>query len=80
MFFVEFFYKKRYIIFMTGKEFKLKRVVLDMTQAELASELDLNPNTVSRYENEDLPISKTVELAMETLECRQKESEKVKTV
>lgn len=80
MFFVEFFYKKRYIIFMTGKEFKLKRVVLDMTQAELASELDLNPNTVSRYENEDLPISKTVELAMETLERRQKESEKVKTV
>ncbi len=65
---------------MTGKEFKLKRVVLDMTQAELASELDLNPNTVSRYENEDLPISKTVELAMETLERRQKESEKVKTV
>lgn len=58
---------------MTGKEFRIQRNLLDLTQAELANELGLNPNTISRYENEDLPIPKTVELAMEALEKRNKE-------
>lgn len=56
---------------MTGKEFRIKRNLLDLKQSDLAEELGLNPNTISRYENEDLPIPKTVELAMEALEKRQ---------
>jgi DNA-binding XRE family transcriptional regulator len=60
---------------MTGKEFKIKRVTFDMTQAQIAKELDLNPNTVSRYETGDLPVPKLVELSMETIERRLSEKE-----
>lgn len=54
---------------MTGKEFRIKRNLMDLTQAELAEKLDLNANTISRYENEDLQIPKTVELAIKAIEC-----------
>ena len=47
-----------------------------MTQAELAAELGIQPNTVSRYETGDLRIPKTVELAMEALERRLADKEK----
>jgi transcriptional regulator with XRE-family HTH domain len=60
---------------MTGREFKIKRVTLDMTQAQIAVELGLQSNTVSRYETGDLNIPKTVELAIETLERRYNEKE-----
>ncbi len=60
---------------MTGKEFKIKRVTFDMTQAQIAKELDLNPNTVSRYETGDLPVPKLVELSMEAIEHRLSEKE-----
>ena len=59
---------------MTNKEFKIKRVTLDLTQAQIAEELGIAANTVSRYETSDLPIPKTVELAMEALEKRAKEA------
>lgn len=59
---------------MTGREFKIKRVILDKTQAELATELGIQANTVSRYETGDLNVPKTVELAMEALEKRQAEN------
>ena len=62
---------------MTGKEFRIKRNLLDLTQAELARELELNPNTISRYEKEDLQIPKTVELALEALAARQNTETKV---
>jgi len=55
---------------MTGKEFKIKRVTFDMTQADIAKELGLNSNTVSRYETGGLPVPKVVELSMEALEKR----------
>lgn len=55
---------------MTPKEFKIKRVTLDLTQSQLAEQLGLQGNTISRYETGDLPIPKTVELAIEALECR----------
>jgi transcriptional regulator with XRE-family HTH domain len=58
---------------MTGKELKIKRITLDLTQAQLASELGIQSNTVSRYENGDMRIPKTVELAMELLERRYNE-------
>lgn len=52
---------------MTGKEFKIQRVIMDFTQAELGEKLDISANTVSRYETEDLKIPKVVELAMKQL-------------
>lgn len=66
---------------MTGKEFKIRRVTLDMTQAQIAVELGLQANTVSRYETGDLSIPKTVELALETIERKvsAKKSGSVKT-
>jgi transcriptional regulator with XRE-family HTH domain len=60
---------------MEGKEFRIKRNLLDLTQAEIAAKLDLNPNTVSRYEKGDLKIPKTVELAIEHLQCLEKKAE-----
>jgi transcriptional regulator with XRE-family HTH domain len=53
---------------MTGKQFRIRRAVMDLTQAQLASELGVQPNTISRYENEDLKIPKAVQLALETVE------------
>ncbi len=52
---------------MTGKEFKIQRVTMDFTQAELGEKLNISANTVSRYETEDLKIPKVVELAMKQL-------------
>ncbi len=50
---------------------------MDLTQAQLASELGVQPNTISRYENEDLKIPKAVELALKTIEqqVRQRDEE-----
>jgi transcriptional regulator with XRE-family HTH domain len=53
---------------MTGKQFRIKRATLDLTQAELAELLGVQPNTISRYETEDLKIPKAIELALETVE------------
>lgn len=55
---------------MTGKELKIKRVILDMTQADVAKELDLKPKTINHYETFDLPVPKVIELSMEALEIR----------
>jgi DNA-binding XRE family transcriptional regulator len=60
---------------MTGKEFRIKRNLLDMTQGQLAGLLELNPNTISRYENDDLKVPKTVELAMKAIECGKDKSD-----
>ncbi len=50
---------------------------MDFTQAQLASELGVQPNTISRYETEDLKIPKAVELALKTIEqqVRQRDEE-----
>jgi transcriptional regulator with XRE-family HTH domain len=53
---------------MTGKQFRIRRAVMDFTQAQLALELGVQPNTISRYENEDLKIPKAVQLALTTIE------------
>jgi transcriptional regulator with XRE-family HTH domain len=62
---------------MTGKQFRIRRAVMDFTQAQLASELGVQPNTISRYETEDLKIPKAVELALKTIEqqVRQRDEE-----
>lgn len=55
---------------MTGKELKIKRMTLEMSQADIAKELGLNPNAISRYETFDLPVPKIIELSMEALDIR----------
>jgi DNA-binding XRE family transcriptional regulator len=58
---------------MTSKQMKVARAELEMTQADLAIALDMNSNTVSKYERGDLDIPRTVELAIDGLLCRQRE-------
>lgn len=48
---------------------KAKLKELRMTQAELAEKLDVKENTVYRWANDRLPISRTVELAIKAVEC-----------
>jgi predicted transcriptional regulator len=61
---------------MNGNELrKLRRGTLDLTQAALAAELGLRPDTVSRYETGTLAIPKTVELAVEALVVRSERGE-----
>lgn len=60
---------------MTPKRMKVARAELEMSQADLAKELDINSNTVSRYERGDLEIPRTIELAIEGLLCRQREED-----
>jgi DNA-binding XRE family transcriptional regulator len=52
-----------------NKSFILKqqRNDLGLTQIELAKQLEVSNNTVARWENEKLPISRIVELAMQRL-------------
>lgn len=61
---------------MTSKQMKVARAELEMSQADLAKALDVNSNTISRYERGDLEIPRTVELAIDGLLCRQRENEK----
>ena len=53
---------------MEGEQLKEKRVALGFTQAQLAKILEVKPNTVARWERGLLPVPRTVELAMETVE------------
>lgn len=61
---------------MEGEKLKEKRVALGLTQAQLAEILDVKPNTVARWERGLLPVPRTVELAMETVERMYKKSGK----
>lgn len=54
---------------MTGNELKNKMKELGLTQAGLAEILDVKENTVYRWANDRLPISRTVELAIKAIEC-----------
>jgi DNA-binding XRE family transcriptional regulator len=52
---------------MTGQELRRARRQLQMTQKELAKELELHKNTVARMERDELPVVKTTELAVRFL-------------
>lgn len=58
---------------MDGNELKQIRENLGLSQAEFADKVGVERNTVWRWENDKLPISKTVELAVKYL---QNEAEK----
>jgi len=53
---------------MKGAELKQFRERLELTQTKLAELLDVKQNTVYRWEADKLPINRTVELALETIE------------
>jgi transcriptional regulator with XRE-family HTH domain len=52
---------------MKGNEFKRLRKFLEISQSQLARELDLYVRTISKYENDDLAIPKVTELALRYL-------------
>ncbi len=58
---------------------KKRREALGFTQTELAAALGVKENTVYRWESGRLPISKTVELALERIEIGQQDSQKQQT-
>jgi len=53
---------------MKGKELKVRRQRLGLTQVQLANIFEVRSNTVARWENGVSPIPKLVALAMETVE------------
>jgi DNA-binding XRE family transcriptional regulator len=57
---------------METKEFKTIRSELGLTQQQLADLLEVQRNTVARYETGVLTIPKTVELAVRNLHCQKK--------
>lgn len=63
-----------------NKSFILKqqRNDLGLTQIELAKQLEVSNNTVARWENEKLPISRIVELAMQCLVSNHQVMDKMK--
>ena len=57
---------------MTPQELRSTRERLGFTQAQLAAELDVQPNTVARWERGELPISRVTEFAVRYLKDRPK--------
>lgn len=57
----------KYSVRMTPEEMKALRKSLDLTQVELAERLEVEPNTVARWEQGLVKISKVVELAVKSL-------------
>lgn len=53
---------------MTGKEFKRRRKALGLKQLQLAQELGVAPETISRWENAKWTIEPWVNLALKGLE------------
>jgi transcriptional regulator with XRE-family HTH domain len=63
---------------MIGSEFKKLRNSIGLSQSQLAQELDLYVRTISKYENDDLEISKVTELALRYVVERTKKKERRK--
>ena len=61
---------------MTGREFKKLRESTGLSQSQLGRELDLYVRTISKYENDDLTISKVTELALRYVVQQAKQKER----
>jgi transcriptional regulator with XRE-family HTH domain len=57
---------------MNGREYKAARKARGLTQAELAARVGLDPQTISRRERSELPITKEAELAVLSLPKKRK--------
>ena len=64
------------IVLMTGEELKTFREKFGLSQDQLAKELKVARNTVSRWELEERKIPEFLELALQTIERRISDSEK----
>jgi len=53
---------------MTGEEIRELRKILDYTQAKLAEEIGVTPNTVARYERDEFKPSPPVVKLLKMLE------------
>lgn len=53
---------------MNGKELKEKRKQMELTQEQLADELQVTSNTVARWERDEMKIPPFLHLALETIE------------
>jgi transcriptional regulator with XRE-family HTH domain len=63
---------------MTGAQIKAGRLAQGWTQVELAEALDVAPETISRWENDVIFISRRSKLALKSL-LGQEESKPVKS-
>lgn len=54
---------------MDGTQFRVRRRKLKMTQETIAEKIGVSANTVARWERDELPISRTVELALKAIEA-----------
>jgi transcriptional regulator with XRE-family HTH domain len=61
---------------MKGREFKKLRESIGLSQSQLATELELYVRTISKYENDDLNISKVTELALRYVVQQAKQKER----
>jgi transcriptional regulator with XRE-family HTH domain len=59
---------------MTSEELKSRRALLELTQSQLARELEVDAITVSRWERGVRPIPRFIELAVEAIEARRKKA------
>lgn len=57
---------------MTGEELKSRRKKLSFTQEEFANELKVATNTVARWERDERAIPPYLDLALETIERKNK--------
>jgi putative transcriptional regulator len=58
---------------MTGTQIKELRKSLGYTQARLAEEVGLTPNTIARYERDELKPSPPVQKLLKLIELRRSE-------
>jgi DNA-binding XRE family transcriptional regulator len=58
---------------MDKDTFKRKRERLRLTQQEMARRLDVNRQTIIRYEAGESPIPRAVEMALKIIEAEEKE-------
>jgi transcriptional regulator with XRE-family HTH domain len=59
---------------MNGKELRDKRKQLELTQEQLAKELSVAPNTVARWERDEMAIPAFLHLAVESIERKMQET------
>jgi len=64
---------------MTGKQLKKRRADLKFTQKELALKLQVEPNTIARWERELRTIPAFLDLALQTIEREKPRKKKTKS-
>ena len=61
---------------MAGGDFRKLRQSIGYSQPKLSKEMEITTRTITRWENGEVPIPKTVELALELLVLKAKQKGK----